>query len=352
MHPETQFLQSPIAYARALDELRRQMALAIFDGKTFIGSAFTAEFIDEVMWKKLQPHAPQLLITPLRAKALGVISPAGGASLDASALTLHKVKCLADPTLGSVKYEQSPLPTPAFAGDVLQLAKHAGVLPALIFTPNYRMDEAELAVDVASLKNHSAGEIIEGASAKLPIDGAENATIISFRSKHSTSVHLALKIGKWESEKAPLVRVHSSCVTGDILGSLRCDCGDQLHMAIAQMSKAGAGILLYLHQEGRGIGISNKLRAYCLQEQGIDTYAANEMLGYGEDERDFGIAAAILRKLGATTISLLTNNPAKISLLERLGIVVSKRVPLVIKSSPHNANYLEAKHKKAGHLLD
>ena len=149
---------------------------------------------------------------------------------------------------------------------------------------------------------------------------------------------------------APLVRVHSSCVTGDLLGSLRCDCGSQLQLALSQMKEAGAGILLYLHQEGRGIGITSKLRAYALQERGLDTFAANEQLGFSEDERDFSIAGELLKALGHTRIRLLTNNPDKIDAFDVSGITITERLPLITPSNTHNHAYLEAKKIKRGHL--
>jgi GTP cyclohydrolase II len=164
-------------------------------------------------------------------------------------------------------------------------------------------------------------------------------------------VHLALCIGDWQKQAAPLVRAHSSCVTGDILGSLRCDCGDQLHLALDLMKKEGSGILLYLHQEGRGIGISSKLRAYKLQEQGLDTFAANTQLGYHEDERDFSIAAVMLTALGISHIRLLTNNPEKLASFEESNITITQRVPLIAATGEHNANYIDAKAKKHGHLF-
>jgi GTP cyclohydrolase II len=148
-----------------------------------------------------------------------------------------------------------------------------------------------------------------------------------------------------------LVRLHSACFTGDVLGSLKCDCGPQLQGALQQMGQEGAGTLLYLNQEGRGIGLTNKLRAYALQDQGFDTVEANHRLGFEDDERDFRLGASILRKLGISQIRLLTNNPAKVAMMEQQGITVAERVPLKRGENPLNASYLSTKAQKSGHLL-
>jgi GTP cyclohydrolase II len=151
--------------------------------------------------------------------------------------------------------------------------------------------------------------------------------------------------------RAPLVRLHSECLTGDVLGSLKCDCGPQLEAALAAIAAAGWGILLYLRQEGRGIGLVNKLRAYALQDQGFDTVEANLRLGFRDDERDFGIAARMLAKLSQDEVRLLTNNPRKVEGLEAAGIRVTERVPLSIEPNPYNRSYLETKRAKSGHRL-
>jgi GTP cyclohydrolase II len=147
------------------------------------------------------------------------------------------------------------------------------------------------------------------------------------------------------------VRLHSACFTGDVLGSLKCDCGPQLHAAMAQMGAQGAGVLLYLNQEGRGIGLANKMRAYALQDQGFDTVEANHRLGFEDDERDFRTAADILKRLGFTAVRLLTNNPAKVAMMEAQGIDVVERVPLKVGLNPLNEKYLDVKARKSGHIL-
>lgn len=173
----------------------------------------------------------------------------------------------------------------------------------------------------------------------------------AFSEKQTGIVHLALVKGKWEANEPVLVRVHSSCVTGDIFNSCKCDCGEQLHKSMEMIEKAGKGILLYMYQEGRGIGLINKLRAYKLQEQGIDTVEANIMLGFKPDERDYGIGAQILRYLKADKIKLITNNPVKRIGLEGYGIEIVDSVPIVIEPNAHNQRYLQTKQNRMGHQL-
>jgi GTP cyclohydrolase II len=184
----------------------------------------------------------------------------------------------------------------------------------------------------------------------LPIRAAEKAEIVAFRSDEDAAEHVALMIGA-PNGALPLVRLHSECLTGDVLGSLKCDCGPQLDGALAAIAEAGWGILLYLRQEGRGIGLVNKLRAYALQDQGFDTVDANLRLGFGDDERDFAVAAHMLELLGQKEVRLLTNNPRKVQNLESAGIRVSEQVGLRIPANPHNQAYLQTKKARSGHDL-
>jgi GTP cyclohydrolase II len=182
----------------------------------------------------------------------------------------------------------------------------------------------------------------------VPLEGAEDAEMVAFRPADGGPEHYALVIGK----PAPpvLARIHSECFTGDLLGSLRCDCGAQLRGAIAAIASAGGGVVLYLAQEGRGIGLNNKLRAYRLQDEGFDTFEANRRLGFADDERFYDAAARMLTLLGITSVRLMTNNPAKVKALEAAGIAVAERVPHAFPSTRHNRDYLAAK-KDRGHLL-
>jgi GTP cyclohydrolase II len=179
--------------------------------------------------------------------------------------------------------------------------------------------------------------------------------LVAFQEKNSSNEHLALIKGTWQPGDPVMVRVHSSCFTGDILGSLRCDCGPQLDhalAAIAEEARAGGwGALLYLRQEGRGIGLVNKLRAYRLQDEGFDTLEANRRLGLPEEARDFPVAARMLDLLGIPAVRLMTNNPAKVAALGAAGVTVAERVPHSVPTNPHNIRYLATKRDKAGHLL-
>jgi GTP cyclohydrolase II len=179
--------------------------------------------------------------------------------------------------------------------------------------------------------------------------GAENTRIIAFRPEDGGPDHLALVIGAPDLKQPVLTRLHSACVTGDFLGSLRCDCGDQLRGAVTSIAEAGGGVLLYLAEEGRGIGIANKLRAYRLQDIGFDTLDANRQIGFRDDERRFGAAVAILRHLGVERVRLLTNNPEKLAVLEAHGVAVVERVAHAFPANPHNAAYLHTKAVRAGH---
>jgi 3,4-dihydroxy 2-butanone 4-phosphate synthase/GTP cyclohydrolase II len=178
-----------------------------------------------------------------------------------------------------------------------------------------------------------------------------NFTLIAFKQVDTGEEHMALKKGEWEKDEPVLVRVHSSCMTGDILGSLRCDCGDQLHAAMKMVEDAGKGVVLYMNQEGRGIGLLNKLKAYKLQEGGMDTVEANVELGFSQDERDYGVGAQILRQLGITKIRLISNNPRKRAGINGYGLEIVDTVPIEIPSNKHNKKYLETKRDKLGHKI-
>jgi 3,4-dihydroxy 2-butanone 4-phosphate synthase/GTP cyclohydrolase II len=175
--------------------------------------------------------------------------------------------------------------------------------------------------------------------------------LIAFREKNTTNEHLALIKGEWQKDESVLVRVHSSCFTGDILGSLRCDCGEQLHKAMQMVEKKGQGVILYMNQEGRGIGLVNKLRAYKLQENGLDTVEANLHLGFPMDKRDYGVGAQILRSLGISKLRLISNNPKKRAGLSGYGLEIIETVPIEVDPNPHNEKYLQTKRDKLGHEI-
>jgi GTP cyclohydrolase II len=189
----------------------------------------------------------------------------------------------------------------------------------------------------------------------LPVAALAEAEIVAFRARDDLREHVALVIGDQRGDRAPLMRLHSECLTGDVLGSLKCDCGPQLDAALAAMAAearaGGWGLLLYLRQEGRGIGLINKLRAYELQDQGFDTVEANERLGLPNESRDFPVAARMLDLLGVRAIRLMTNNPAKVSALEAVGVKVLERVPHAPGANAHNERYLATKRDRSGHLL-
>lgn len=228
----------------------------------------------------------------------------------------------------------------------LSLARSAGLLPALWLLELEAADIVLQADDI--MDERRSVEIV--ARAKLPLEGMPPTQIVAFRASDDGQEHVALVVGAFGG-KPPLVRLHSECLTGDVFGSLKCDCGPQLKEALHIIGKEGGGVLLYLRQEGRGIGLANKVRAYALQDRGLDTVDANRRLGFADDERDYGHAAAMLRALGIDRVRLLTNNPSKVSGLEATGIAVTERVAHQMPANPHNADYLATKRKKSGHLL-
>ena len=267
-------------------------------------------------------------------------------------IDLAAATAVADPALDLAAPLKGPFRTaavdrPAAAEAALALARLAGLLPALFLGGN-----ASETVQVSSAAISSAArseDVRIVARARLPIAQAEKTEIVAFRSTGDASEHAALLIGA-PSGQPPLVRLHSECLTGDVFRSLKCDCGPQLDSALAAIAASGWGILLYLRQEGRGIGLVNKLRAYALQDQGFDTVDANLRVGFGDDERDFAVAALMLTRLSQTRVRLLTNNPRKVAGLEAEGIEVAERVPLKAGENPFNAAYLETKRRRSGHL--
>ncbi|TRD19841.1 GTP cyclohydrolase II [Palleronia caenipelagi] len=239
---------------------------------------------------------------------------------------------------------------PDVARLALRLAKAAQLLPAVLLCP---IDTTPKGVTVLELGSHGTptrADIRHVVNARLPITATPAARLHVFRPDDGSVEHYAIEIGQPDRTQPVLARLHSACFTGDVLGSLKCDCGPQLHAALDKMAAAGGGILVYLNQEGRGIGLANKMRAYALQDRGFDTVEANHRLGYDDDERDFTLGARILSQMGIRAVRLMTNNPRKVRQLETQGITVAERVPLWTPPTAENAAYLRVKATKSGHL--
>ena len=245
----------------------------------------------------------------------------------------------------------------------LQLVKTAELLPAIvavILTPQaqYRTKKAFatahglslLTLEPTLLALQSAQIPQDIIAARLPMRLAKAGRLQIFRATDGGQEHYAIEVGKPLREAPLLTRIHSACFTGDVLGSLKCDCGPQLHAALGAMGHAGEGVLLYLNQEGRGIGLANKMRAYALQDQGFDTVEANHRLGFEDDERDFRLAASILQQMGFSKLRLMTNNPHKIAMMQAQGMDVVERVPLNVGVTSENATYMATKRTKSGHF--
>ncbi|HMO73724.1 MAG TPA: GTP cyclohydrolase II [Sphingopyxis sp.] len=261
---------------------------------------------------------------------------------------------IADPALDLAHPLKGPFRTVATGGEAaaaaaMTLARHAGLLPAFFVRAAAGAAETMCeAADVAVLLDPARLHV--AARARLPVAASETAEIVAFRTPEEASDHVALVIGKRDATP-PVVRLHSECLTGDVLGSLKCDCGPQLHAALHAMADAPWGVLLYLRQEGRGIGLVNKLRAYALQDQGYDTVDANLRLGFPVEARDFAIAGRMLDLLNIPRIRLMTNNPEKVARLEKEGVEVVERLPLALPANPHNEHYLATKRDRTGHQL-
>ncbi len=347
--------------ARAVDALRRGWTVRI-GGLDLMASeladpgrlaAFSGGAAADLLisWER----AVVLKLANQRAAAgAGCGTGAGAVRLAGAVRDPRDALALADPSLDLATPLKGPFRAVATGDDpaaaaAVVLARHAGLLPALLVRAAAgAVDAAAQPGDIAALLDPRRLEI--ATRARLPVAVAPDSEIVAFRSPEEVSDHVALVIGR-SNGAPPLVRLHSECLTGDVLGSLKCDCGPQLASALHQMGHAGWGILLYLRQEGRGIGLVNKLRAYALQDQGFDTVDANIRLGFPQEARDFGIAAQMLHLLGQTRVRLLTNNPEKVAELTRLGIDVVERIGLALPANPHNAAYLATKRDRTGHQL-
>jgi GTP cyclohydrolase II len=340
----------------AIAALRAGRPLRI-DGPCPTG-VLAVETASQEMLDLLDPgHVAKLLISGERAAALNLSNERDAADPGAPVVLSHvdwldaaTALAVADPGRDLDRAPVGPLHPVApdcleTGRAALDLARSAGLLPALwLLDPK----AAELNVSTADIAREPSVEII--ARAKLPLDEMPPTQIVAFRASDDGQEHVALVVGAFGG-KPPLVRLHSECLTGDVFGSLKCDCGPQLKEALHIIGANGGGVLLYLRQEGRGIGLANKIRAYSLQDRGLDTVDANQRLGFADDERDYGHAAAMLRALGIDEVRLLTNNPNKVAGLEAAGIKVAERVPHHMPANPHNADYLATKRKRSGHLL-
>jgi GTP cyclohydrolase II len=237
----------------------------------------------------------------------------------------------------------------------LELMKRAYLLPAAVMLPLAADDMAMVEVDADAIEDfhdQSARDLTIAARTRVPLAESVDSEFVVFRGGDGLREQLAIVVGKPDPSAPVLTRLHSACLTGDLFGSLKCDCGDQLRGAVREIAEAGGGVLLYLDQEGRGIGLVNKMRAYGLQEQGHDTVDADAVLGYGPDERRYAIAGAMLALLGYRRICLMTNNPGKIEALADFGVNVVDHRRLIGTVNPHNQDYLQTKARRAGHYLD
>jgi GTP cyclohydrolase II len=306
-----------------------------------------------------------LLLAPSRAAAvlrqeLPAEAPVIALKLARPLIDTATLRRAADPTMEQILPDFETVAAPEAGLAALALGKLARLLPAMVVAP-VRAGWASLpagqdllsvpADDLLAYPGLLAASLTKVAEVAVPLDNAPDARLIAFRALDQGIEHMAILVGNPAGEAAPLVRVHSECFTGDLLGSLRCDCGPQLRGAIARMAAEGAGAVLYLSQEGRGIGLINKLRAYSLQDNGLDTLDANRALGWDADERNFHIAAAMLRALGMQHIRLLTNNPEKVASLAACGIDIVERVPHSFAPNGVNDSYLATKALRFGHLL-
>jgi len=362
-----------IAVDRAAGDLRRGGTVVLRDSEGGASLSLSPEFVSAASLealRRLSGVRPALVVSARRAEALGIAAVHGPVATlaitdDAGPAVLRN---LADPTAapGTVAADRPRLDLAmAHVRDAgaVALAKIANLLPAAITAPlpvpaadlgEWARDRNMLIVTLADIEGHrrlAAASLVQVSAATVPLEDAGDARLVAFRPADGGVEHIAIIIGSPHADDAVLTRIHSQCFTGDLLGSLRCDCGDQLRGAVQSIGEAGGGILLYLAQEGRGIGLVNKLRAYELQDQGYDTLDANRQLGFDADERHYQVAAEMLRQLGVSRVRLLTNNPEKIAALGRFGVTVIERVPHAFPSNGHNARYLATKARRAGHLL-
>ena len=347
--------------ARARADLRMGVPVVLEGGALVLA----AETLDAARLADLRTLGGQavLAITSWRAETLKARAYDGDVArivLPPDA-TLAWVRSVADPADDLRMPMKGPLQSARDgAADLhraaIALTKAARLLPAALVlplpdAPAFALEHNLTLVPEDAARDTGLSPLNPIISARLPLSVSEAGRLHIFRPEDGAEEHYAVEIGQPDRAQPVLSRLHSACFTGDLLGSLKCDCGPQLRGALAQMGAEGAGVLLYLNQEGRGIGLANKMRAYSLQDQGFDTVEANHRLGFEDDERDFRIGAEILRRMGFSSVRLMTNNPAKVARMEACGIKVTERVPLKVGENTHNAHYLATKAAKSGHLL-
>jgi len=350
--------------AAAAAALRAGLAIIVTDGKGGRSVALSVETATDKEISALTARAGsrgQLMLTHARAQTLKIrlYTPDVVAVPLEAGWSADHIRAIADPTADLTEPMKGPFDAgreslAAGAAAAVKLAKLAGLLPAALVWPASAskpgMSEI-MAATIMGYEDDSVAALALVTRAQVPLEGAEKAELAAFRPGGGGPEHYAIIINAPAPHDPVLTRLHSECFTGDLLGSLKCDCGAQLRGAIEAIAKSGGGILLYLAQEGRGIGLINKLRAYRLQDQGFDTIEANERLGFDADERLYGVAARMLRLLGYESVRLLTNNPDKMAALQAAGVAVIERVPHAFPDNEHNRAYLKTKAEKAGHLL-
>ncbi|MDZ3833240.1 MAG: GTP cyclohydrolase II [Sphingopyxis sp.] len=344
--------------ARAIDALRRGWPVRV-SGADGALDLLAIESASDAALAAFADTPADILLSGERAVTLKLTNQRAAATpgpvrLHEAATNVAAALAIADPALDLANPLKGPFSTAATAGETaaaaaMVMARHAGLLPAFFVRNATGNADSECEVtDVGALLDPARLAI--AARARLPVAASESAEIVAFRTPEEPSDHVALVIGRRDANP-PVVRLHSECLTGDVLGSLKCDCGPQLHAALHAMADAPWGVLLYLRQEGRGIGLVNKLRAYALQDQGYDTVDANLRLGFPVEARDFAIAARMLALLNVPRIRLMTNNPEKVARLAKEGVDVVERIPLALPTNPHNVHYLATKRDRTGHQL-
>ncbi len=364
---------------RAISELRRGGKVVVSDIESGTSVLLVAaELIENETVQNLSEHTlsrPSIILSTNRSNAIGInVNNQPSSILIKRQWSIDDILSLCMPLYGykrpiinGVILEKNN----SIISSCLLVLRQARLLPAGLMSiiSNIAIENISqwafkndfLHVDTSDIKSYeksNADGLIMSVKAKVPIAYTDNCEIIIFRPKDGGDEHFCLLFGETRNilktpnhTHIPLVRVHSQCITGDILESLKCDCGQQLKNSIKMMAKNNEGILIYLAQEGRDIGLLNKLRAYTLQDKGMDTVEANVTLGFDDDERLYYPAKQILKKLNVNTIKLITNNPKKVDNLTNLGINVKKRIAIKIKANKHNKKYLETKSKKSGHIL-